>query len=121
MSPESPIELKLLVSAEDATEEDVDAMTRQLLSELRELDVESAKLTGGGQAPVGAKGDPITVGEIAVEVLPAAVPALIKFVQAWMLRGRARTVKFKGLGIEFEGTAEELEKILALLEAGRRK
>ena len=121
MSMEDPIELNVQVSSEDATEDEIDMMTRQLLAELRELDVESAKLERGGPAPTGSKGDPITIGSIAVEVLPAAIPGLVKFVHAWMARGRGRTVKFKGMGIEFEGSAEELEKILALLESGRRR
>jgi hypothetical protein len=121
MKPQTPIELKVHVSAEDATEEDIDMMTRQLLAELRELDVESARLEKGSPAPPGSKGDPITIGSIAIEVLPVALPGLVKFIQAWMARGRGRVVKFKGMGIEFEGSAEELEKILALLESGRRR
>jgi hypothetical protein len=121
MNAEDPIELNIKVSVEDATEEDIDLMTRQLLVELRERDVESAELTKGDPAPVGSKGDPFTIGSIAVEILPAAIPGLMKFIQAWMARGRGRTVKFKGMGIEFEGSSQELEKILALLESGRRK
>jgi hypothetical protein len=121
MSDQEPIEFDVEVSAEDSTEEDIDLMTRQLLGELRQLDVESAELTAVGPPPVGAKGGPIAVGEIAIEVLPAAVPALIKFVQAWMGRSRGRQVKFKGKGIEFEGSPEDLERLLAILEAGKRR
>lgn len=121
MDPQTPVEFRLQVSAVDATEEDVDMMTRRLLGELRELDVESVKLERGSPAPIGSKGDPITIGAIAIEVLPATIPSLVKFIHAWMQRGRGRTVKFKGMGIEFEGSAEELEKILALLESGRRR
>jgi hypothetical protein len=121
MNPQTPVEFKLQVSGIDATEEEVDMMTRQLLAELRDLDVESARLEKGSPAPAGSKGDPITIGAIAVEVLPAAIPALVKFIHAWMARGRGRTVKFKGMGIEFEGSTEEFEKIIALLESGRKR
>ena len=111
------------VSASDATEEDIDWMTRQLLSELRELDIESAELTKGGDVPAGAKGDPISIGSIALELLPAVLPAVLGLVQNWTARGRGRTVKFKGqIGdglIEFEGSAEELQKLIASLEAKR--
>ena len=37
-------ELNIEISVSDTTEEDIDRMTRQLLSELRETDVESAEL-----------------------------------------------------------------------------
>ncbi len=42
MDETEKVEFHIEVSETDATEEDVDRMTRQLLSELRELDVESA-------------------------------------------------------------------------------
>lgn len=121
MKMEDPIELNVQVSAEHATEEDIDSMTRQLLSELRDLNVESAHLEKGGPAPAGSKGDPYTIGSIAVEVLPAAIPGLIKFIQAWMARGQGRTVKFKGRGIEFEGSPEDFERLLATLDLGRKR
>ncbi|KAA0259723.1 MAG: hypothetical protein EDM79_19310 [Chloroflexi bacterium] len=121
MSREDAIELELSVLAEDATEEEVDEMTRNLLRELRETQVESANLVSAGAAPEGSKGDPITIGTIALEVLPAAVPGLIAFVQAWVMRGQGRTVKFKGKGIEFEGPPEELEKLLKSLDKRGKK
>jgi hypothetical protein len=113
--------LDVEISASDATEEDIDRMTRQLLSELRELNVESAELTKGGPAPEGSKGDPITIGSIVISALPTALPAVVALVQAWSSRGQGRTVKFKGKGIEFEGSPEELQKLLAMLEKGKKK
>ena len=113
-------QLKLNISASDATEEDIDWMTRQLLSELRELDVESAELAKGGAAPAGAKGDPLSIGSIALELLPSVLPSVLGLVQAWMSRGQGRTVKFKGMGIEFEGSAEDLHKLLEILSKGKQ-
>ena len=114
-------QLDIEISASDATEEDIDRMTRQLLSELRELDVDSADLVKGGPAPVGSKGDLLTVGAIALQVLPSVLPTVIGLVQAWSSRGQGRTVKFKGKGFEFEGSPEELQKLLARLEKGKKK
>lgn len=108
-------QLNIEISASDATPEDVDWMTRQLLVELRELDVESAELTKGGPAPVGTKGDPISIGSIALELLPSVLPSVLGLVQAWVSRGQGRTVKFKGMGIEFEGSSEDLHKLLETL------
>ncbi len=121
MEETNKAEFQIEVSATDATYEELDRMTRQLLSELRELDVESAELTRSGTAPQGSKGDPITLGSIALVVLPAALPKVFDLVQGWTTRGRGRTIKFKGKGIEFEGTPEDLEKLLAMLEKGKKK
>lgn len=115
-------ELQIEISASNATEEDIDLMTRQLLSELRETDVESAELAKGGEAPHGTKsGDPISMGSIVISALPSVLPAIVGLVQAWAARGQGRTVKFKGrvgkFFIEFEGSPEELQKLLASLES----
>lgn len=107
-------QLNIEISADDATREDVDWMTRQLLFQLRESDVESAELTKG-VAPAGAKGDSISIGSIALELLPSVLPAVLGLLQAWLARGQGRTVKFKGMGIEFEGSSEDLHKLLETL------
>ena len=112
-------QLNIEISASDATEEDIDLMTRRLLSELRELDIESAELTKGGPVPAGTKGDPISIGSIALELLPSVLPSVIGLVQAWVSRGHGRTVKFKGMGIEFEGSSEDLHKLLETLSRGK--
>jgi hypothetical protein len=118
-------QLQVEVSASDATEEDIDRMTRQLLSELRGTDVESAELAKGGDAPRGAKGDPATVGSIVISALPTVLPVVVALVQAWAARGQGRTVKFKGkVGrkmVEFEGPPEELRKLLEKLEKGKKR
>jgi hypothetical protein len=118
-------QLNIEISASDATDEDIDRTTRQLLSDLRETDVELVELAKGGPAPAGSKGDPIAIGTIALEVLPAILPSVIGLVQAWSSRGQGRTVKFKGkIGrerIEFEGSPEEFQKLLAILEKGKKK
>jgi hypothetical protein len=121
MNENDKVELTLEVVAADATDEELDRVTRQLLSELRELNVESAELTKGESAPSGSKGEPVTIGNIALEVLPVAIPSVVAFVQAWVMRGQGRTVKFKGKGIEFEGSPEELQKLLAKLEKGIKR
>jgi len=119
-------ELRLEISAQDATAEDIDQMTRQFLSELRETDVDSVKLAPGGPAPVGSKSfDPVATGAIVMTVLPVVLPKVIDMAQAWVTRGSGRTVKFKGkVGrqeIEFEGPPEELEKLLDKLGGDKKK
>ena len=115
------IEFSVQISAENRTEEDIDLMARQLLFELKETDVESAELVGEGIAPSGTKSaDPVIVGNIIVVVLPAVLPKVLDFIQAWATRGQGRIVKFKGRGIEFEGSPEEFQKLLEKLEKANK-
>ena len=122
MEETDKVEFYIEVNAADNTEEELDRMTRQLLSELRQTDVESAELTRGGDAPRGTKAaDPITMGSIVISALPAVLPTVVSMVQAWTARGQGRTVKFKGKGIEFEGSPEELHRLLESLEKQKKK
>jgi hypothetical protein len=114
-------EFEVQISVPDATDEELDRLTRQLLVEIKEADVDSAQLGKSTIIPEGTKGDPITIGTIILSSLPAALPKVIELVQAWSLRGSNRTVKFKGMGIEFEGSPEELHKLLKKLEKGKKK
>jgi hypothetical protein len=118
-SSQDVLEFELEVIDSEATEEELDRMTRNLLSELQETDVESAGLVSIGTAPEGSKGDPITIGTLAMTVLPAVLPGVIDMIKDWAGRGKGRTVKFKGKGIEFEGSPEELQRLLETLEMKR--
>lgn len=121
MTTDQPIQFEIEVSARDTSEGDLDQMTRNLLNELRGSDALSADLVSSGVAPQGTKGDLVTVGMLALEVLPAAAPGLIAMVQAWVMRGQGRTVKFKGKGFEFEGSPEEFDKFLSTFQKKSKK
>jgi hypothetical protein len=121
MTTKDTIELEIEISAKDTSEGDLDQMTRNLLNELKGGDIVSAELVSAGTAPKGSKGDAVTIGMLALAVLPEAAPSIIALVQAWVMRGQGRTVKFKGKGIEFEGSPEELQKLLATLDKGKKK
>jgi hypothetical protein len=123
VSPMEPIRLTLEVQAgPDASPEEVDQVTRQLLEDLRQMEIDSADLVSAGPAPDGTKAvDPVTLGAIAVAVLPTLLPKVVDFVQAWSQRGQGRSVKFKGKiggqAIEFEGPADELKALIANLSS----
>jgi len=121
MATEDELEFEIEILDSEASEEDLDKMTRNLLSELKETDVESVNLISIGTAPEGSKGDPITIGTLAITALPIVLPGVIEMIKGWVSRGQGRTVKFKGKGIEFEGSPEELQKLLASLEKGKKK
>ena len=125
-SSEKPISLTLQPnSGQNLDAEELDALTRQLLSEIGELEVESAQLARGQDAPGGTKGaDPVALGALAVSVLPPMLPKLIDFLQSWSLRGESRTVKIKAqagdrqIEVEYSPTsmsAADLKKLVNTL------
>ena len=127
MSPDAEVlHLNLqLDTADDGDSEEIDRLTYHLLREIRELEVESAELVTAGAAPKGTRSaEIVTIGALAVAVLPTVLPKLIEVLQAWIMRGQGRTVKFKGrLGIgeiEIEGaTPAELKALLAALSTSQ--
>jgi hypothetical protein len=98
MQPEKqPITLTFhLNTGKEDDDEAVDHMTRQLLSEIQELDVESAQLVKDSAAPEGTKSaEGVTLGALAVTVLPAIAPKVMELLQSWTMRAENRTVKIK--------------------------
>ena len=80
----------------DALPEDVDALTRRLRSEIQDFGVEDVTLKTTTAVPAGTKSvEAVTVGALAITLLPQVLPRLIEFLQAWSLRGKDRTVKIK--------------------------
>jgi hypothetical protein len=91
------LNLTLFVDAgRDALPEDVDAITRRLRDEIEDVGVESVRLQTERTAPSGTKSvEAVTLGALALTILPTALPRLIEFLQAWSLRSKDRTVKIK--------------------------
>ena len=80
----------------DALPEDVDALTRRLRSEIQDFGVEDVTLKTTTAVPAGTKSvEAVTVGALAITLLPQVLPRLIEFLQAWSLRSKDRTVKIK--------------------------
>jgi hypothetical protein len=125
---ETPIDLLVIVSdGEDVEPDALDQQTRDLLQEMLDLDVSSAELAKAGPAPEGTKAaEVVTLGAVAVAVLPRVLPRLIEFLQAWVLRAESRKVKIKSqvgertLEIEFSSDAlspEDLQRLAKTLNS----
>ena len=81
---------------EDADADEVDHLTRQLLDEINEIEVESIELVKHETMPEGAKSaEVIALGSLAITVLPKVIPKLVDFLQFWLMRGGDRIVKIK--------------------------
>jgi len=89
--------LTILVHAgSDLLAEDIDTLTRRLRTEIQEFGVETVTLQTTDSVPSGTKSvEAVTLGALAVTILPQMLPRLIEFLQAWSLRGKDRTVKIK--------------------------
>jgi hypothetical protein len=95
--------LNLTISEAEADARLMDELTGYLLEELRDLGVDSVERTAAS-APDKAKGDGFTLGALALVALPALLPGLVAFLQAWTLRGRGRSLTIKtpaGLEVTF--------------------
>ena len=121
---EEPARLRLHIDAgQEADDERLDYLTRQLRNEIQELEIESVELMSGGLTPEGTKsGEAIALGELAVTVLPAVIPPLIGFLQAWLLRDKSRSVKIetqvggRSLKLEYDPGTMTTEKLKELTD-----
>ncbi|MGH7513766.1 MAG: hypothetical protein ACREOQ_12670 [Gemmatimonadales bacterium] len=99
-------------------------MTRRLLRELREAFPEvTTDLVTSRSAPAGAKPvDVVTIGALALAVLPAAVPQLLAFLKDWVLRGHGRTVKIRvqqgkrTVDVEYDPTTISPDELSGLIQ-----
>ncbi len=88
-------ELRLCLH-EDLEDHELDRVTRRLLDEIKELDVDFAQLSRDQTLPTGAKGDPVAIGEILVAFASAGVlKSLVDLLQSWLLRRGQRNISIK--------------------------
>lgn len=111
MADPQALHLSLAISSPGSTDEELDQMTRQLLSQLKDLRLESVSLAKGDQDPVGTKGvDAVTVEAIVMTVLPTMLPQFLEFLQSWTLQSKGRTMKFKGKIVDQQVEVEGLSR-----------
>jgi hypothetical protein len=81
---------------EEADDDTLDRATRELRSELLELDVNSVDFVKSGESPEGAKSaEAVTIGSLAVILLPTLIPKLLEYLQSWSLRAESRKISIK--------------------------
>jgi hypothetical protein len=115
--------LTLQIQSEDNDPERLDLLTRQLRGELLDLQVESADFIHKDQLPEGVKAlDAVTLGALAVAVLPSFLPKLVDYLQSWTLRGEGRKVKVKSqvgdrsIELEYSPEAMSQQELKTLVE-----
>lgn len=123
----SPINLILTLEPLEAVDlASVDESARLLLADLRESEgTVTAELLVGDSGPVGAKSpEAITIGMLALAVLPTMLPRLVQALQAWSLRWRDYRVRIKkqvgdqSFELEYapsRTSSEELQRLIDLV------
>ena len=108
-----------LTLGEDALPDEVNDATTQLYRNLLQSNADSVEKVQSEELQEGAKGDPITLGAIALALGAAAAPEIVKILHSWLARRQENNVSLKvKLGddeIEFTtaatATPEELETL----------
>ena len=115
--------LQLYVQIPYANSEEIDQLTHQLMNEIDELGIASVNLLKEGPVPDGAKGiEAVTVGGIALTVLPTIIPKLVEFLQNWLMRGEGRKIKIKtqlgdrSVELEYSPSAMSRAELQALID-----
>jgi len=95
--------------------EEYEKVTRQLRAELKDLDVESVRLVATDTAPVGAKGDPVTIGTLVVALSASGgvFTTLIAVLHDWLRRhsGNHR------IRLTIDGDTIEIDRVSAERES----
>jgi hypothetical protein len=130
----TPPELNLIITLDAGPEieaDELDMQTRRLRGELIELGVTNASPTSAGSVPEGAKSaEAVTLGSLALVVLPTFLPKVLEYLQSWTQRDESRRVKIKtqvgDRSIELEYTPaalsqEELSHLVKTLTGAMEK
>jgi hypothetical protein len=108
---------------DDPDDERRDRSARELLTELRDVDLGSVELIRQESLPPGAKSAAaFTLGALAVAILPSVLPALIDFLKAWTSRGDNRSIRVKRqqgdqlLEVEYNPTEMSPDDVVELVK-----
>ena len=106
---EKRTELRVQVDARGAEPEETAELTRQLRWELLELDIDTAELAAGGEAPPGTRAaDAIALGGLIVSLANASglLASVVNAIQSWVSGYGPRSVK-----LELDGDVLEVSGI----------
>lgn len=86
-------QLKLVINGgQGADAEEIARLGQQLREDILQLDVDSVEFVRSGAAPAGAKGDPITLGALAITLAPGLITSLFTLLQSWLTRHEKSSV-----------------------------
>lgn len=117
----STLFVELSVDGGDPTE--LDELTRQLVGEVNELNVEQVEQVSAGDAPEGSKAlDMAAIGELAVTLAPSLIGPLFDLLKSWVERKPSTPVKVRvrvgkrTAQIEYDPTRTSARDLEALIK-----
>jgi hypothetical protein len=128
---ENYTEVLVELSVEGGDSIELDELTRQLRSEVQELDIDSIHEVSEGIAPAGTKGmDMAAIGQMAISLAPSIIPPLFDLLKSWVERKPSTPVKVtvrvgrKTAQIEYDPTrtsAKDLDLLVKTLHNSMKK
>ena len=128
---ENPAELLIELSVDNGDPAELDELTRQLRTEIEDLNIDSVEQVSAGAAPEGTKAVDLTaIGQMAVTLAPAIVPPLFDLLKSWVERKPSTPVRIKvkvgkrTAQIEYDPTrtsAKDLEELIKALSKSLKK
>jgi hypothetical protein len=99
---------------------ETDQLTRQLLREIREADINAELVRTAGPAKGAKSIEGIAAGQLLLTMLPVVLPKLVEILGGWIGRGSQRQVKLKlPNGVDFELTGsmsvDDIQKLVGTL------
>lgn len=117
----STLFVELSVDGGDPAE--LDELTRQLVGEVNELNVEQVEQVSAGDAPEGSKAlDMAAIGELAVTLAPSLIGPLFDLLKSWVERKPSTPVKVRvrvgkrTAQIEYDPTRTSARDLEALIK-----
>ncbi len=94
----------------DFDADELNQLTDSLMRSLEDVGVESVTVVRDQGIPLGAKGDPVTIGALAVAVLPTILPKVMEFLQeVWTVRNKNQTVTARRTWKDSSGVERSVE------------
>jgi hypothetical protein len=105
-------------SGSEADREEQAQFTQGLRNALVELDVDRVDpMRSDSEAPVGSKGDPLTLAALAVTLAPIALREVMKALQVWLSRHERATVTIESGGQKIAVTGSPSKEQQKLIDA----
>lgn len=118
-------ELFIELSLVDGDSSELDELTRRLVTEIKDLSIDSVEPVSFGIIPKGTKAaDWASIGQIVVALAPTLIPPLFELLKSWVERKPSTPVKIKvrvgkrTAQIEYDPTktsAKDLETLIKTL------
>jgi hypothetical protein len=119
-SPPSSVRISI-DSGTDSDQEELAQLGQRLRRDIQQLDVDAVEFAREGAAPAGAKGDPLTMGSLAVTLAPVVLKPLFDMLQSWTARHNNSTVTIEMGGDKLTMTGSPSKEQLAVIQAVLKK